>query len=76
VVALQSDLDAMLVVELTPEVVVRAQALLQRHSLRSGDAVQLASCLRIREQLHDMALVAFDERLIALIRARDVPANP
>jgi predicted nucleic acid-binding protein len=67
--ALQTDLSAMLIVELTAEVVIRAQALLQRHPLRAGDAVQLASCLRLREELEDdVSLVAFDERLVAAAR--------
>ncbi len=67
--ALQADLSAMLIVELTSEVVIRAQALLQRHSLRGGDAVQLASCLNLREELEDeVVLVAFDDRLLAAAR--------
>jgi predicted nucleic acid-binding protein len=67
--ALQVDLSAMLIVELTADVVVRAQALLQRHSLRAGGAVQLASYLQLREALEDqVSLVAFDERLIAAAR--------
>ena len=71
--ALQVDLSAMLIVELTSEVVIRAQALLQRHSLRSGDAVQLASCLHLREELEDdVSLVAFDERLVAAARKERV----
>jgi len=65
----QEDLSAMLVVELTPDVVNRAQALLGRHLLRAGDAVQLASCLQLREELEDdVSLVAFDERLVAAAR--------
>jgi predicted nucleic acid-binding protein len=71
--ALQADLSAMLIVELTAEVVVRAQALLQRHSLRAGDAVQLASCLQLRAELgDDVSLVAFDERLVAAARKERV----
>jgi predicted nucleic acid-binding protein len=71
--ALQTDLSAMLIVELTAEVVIRAQALLQRHSLLAGDAVQLASCLRLREELEDdVSLVAFDERLVAAARKEGV----
>ena len=59
----------MLIVELTAEVVIRAQALLQRHALRAGEAVQLASCLHLREELEDdMRLVAFDQRLVAAAR--------
>src|SRR5688500_16622682 len=41
--ALEADIAAILVVELTPEIATRAQALLQRHPLRAGDAIQLAS---------------------------------
>jgi predicted nucleic acid-binding protein len=67
--ALREDLTAMLVVELTPEVVTRAQVLLQRHSLRAGDAVQLASCLHLRDELEEpITLVAFDDRLAAAAR--------
>ena len=71
--ALQEDMTAMLAVELTTEVVSRAQALLQRHHLRAGDAVQLASCLQLQEALDDrIALVAFDERLLAAARKERV----
>ena len=71
--ALREDMTAMLAVELTPEVVVRAQALLRRHPLRAGDAVQLASCLQLQDALEDrIALVAFDERLLAAARKERV----
>jgi len=71
--ALGEDLTAMLVVELTPEIVTRAQALLQRHSLRAGDAVQLASCLQLRDELEEpITLVAFDDRLAAAARKEKV----
>ena len=71
--ALTEDLTAMLVVEVTPEVVTRAQALLQRHALRAGDAVQLASCLHLREELEEpIKLVAFDDRLAAAARKEKV----
>ncbi len=71
--ALNEDMTAMLAVELTTEVVKRAQALLQRHHLRAGDAVQLASCLELQEALDDrIALVAFDERLLAAARKERV----
>lgn len=71
--ALRTDLSAMLIVELTVEVVNRAQELLQRHPLRAGDAVQLASCLHLREELEDaVSLVAFDERLVAAARKERV----
>ncbi|MCA1586923.1 MAG: type II toxin-antitoxin system VapC family toxin [Acidobacteria bacterium] len=67
--ALEADMAAMLVVELTPEIVTRAQALLTRHPLRAGDAIQLASCLYLQEELEDEpTLVAFDARLVAAAR--------
>jgi predicted nucleic acid-binding protein len=67
--ALREDLTAMLVVELTPEVVTRAQSLLQQHSLSAGDAVQLASCLHLRNELEEpITLVVFDDRLAAAAR--------
>lgn len=62
--ALEPDLAAMLVVELTPAVVGRAHALLRRYSLRAGDAIQLASCLYLQDELEeDIVLVVFDDRL-------------
>jgi predicted nucleic acid-binding protein len=75
--ALRDDLTAMLVVELTPEVVTRAQVLLQRHSLRAGDAVQLASCLHLRNELDEpVTLIAFDDRLAAAARKEKVRLHP
>ncbi|MEO8076343.1 MAG: type II toxin-antitoxin system VapC family toxin [Acidobacteriota bacterium] len=68
--ALDVDLDAMLIVELTAAVVRRAQRLLQRHPLRAGDAVQLASALHLRDALDaDTPFVAFDAHLIDAARA-------
>lgn len=71
---LDGDLSAMVVVELSPEIVTRARALLKRHPLRAGDAIQLASCLQLQEGLADepVRFVAFDARLIAAARAEDV----
>jgi predicted nucleic acid-binding protein len=67
--ALDADMTAMLVVELTAAVVARAQLLLQRHPLRAGDAVQLASCLYLQKELEDrIDFVAFDDRLTAAAR--------
>ena len=57
-------------VELTAELTADAQMLLIRHSLRSGDAVQLASCLYLqRETGEQMSFAAFDDRLAAAARA-------
>ncbi len=64
VVALVSDLRAVTVVEIVPTVTARARVLLQRHPLRAGDALQLASCLLLRDSTSDAVTFAgFDERL-------------
>ena len=47
---LNADLSAWILVELTAELTADAQSLLVRHSLRSGDAVQLASCLYLQRE--------------------------
>jgi predicted nucleic acid-binding protein len=59
----------MLVVELVPVIVDRAIGLLRGHVLRAGDAIQLASCLHLRDAFEaDVTFVAFDERLVAAAR--------
>ena len=71
--ALHEDMTAFLVVELTDGIVTGAQALLRRHPLRAGDAVQLASCMHLRDQLEDdVGLVAFDDRVLAAARKERV----
>jgi predicted nucleic acid-binding protein len=66
---LDTDMSALLVVELTPAIVARAQSLLRRHPLRAGDAIHLASCLHLQEQLQEEStFIAFDGRLIAAAR--------
>jgi uncharacterized protein len=74
---LDADLAAMLIVELTPGIVTRAQALLRRYPLRAGDAIQLASCLQLHEELAGAAVsfVAFDVRLVAAARAEGVKVS-
>ncbi len=68
-VALRRDFRSLLVVELTADVVEGSLGLLARHPLRAGDAVQLASCLELRQRLrHPVAFVAYDERLRAAAR--------
>jgi uncharacterized protein len=68
--ALRGDVAALYVIELLPEVTSAALELLVRHPLRAGDAVQLASCLRLRERADvDVRFVAFDSRLIEAARA-------
>lgn len=57
-------LAALILVECTPEIIAGARALLLRHHLRAGDAVQLASCLYLQRGLGlAVPFVAFDERL-------------
>jgi len=66
---LDGDLSAMLIVEVSPDVVARANRLLRRHVLRAGDAIQLASVLYLRDALdEDVTFTAFDDRLVAAAR--------
>ncbi len=56
--------------ELTAELTADAQTLLIQHSLRSGDAVQLASGLYLqRETGERIAFGVFDDRLATAARA-------
>jgi predicted nucleic acid-binding protein len=67
---LNADLAAWILVELTAELTADVQTLLVRHSLRSRDAVQLASCLYLqRETGERISFGAFDDRLTAAARA-------
>jgi predicted nucleic acid-binding protein len=67
---LNADLAAWILLELTAELTADAQMLLIRHSLRSGDAVQLASCLYLqRETSERISFAAFDDRLVTAARA-------
>ena len=67
---LNADLAAWILLELTAELSADAQMLLIRHSLRSGDAVQLASCLYLqRETGERISFAAFDDRLATAARA-------
>ncbi len=44
----------------------RARALLNTYALRASDAVQLASCYHLQEELgHDVPFVVVDQRLAA-----------
>ena len=68
--AVDRDMTAVLVVEVTAAVLTNAQLLLQRHPLRTGDAIQLASCLHLQEHIEDdVTFVGFDDRLLAAARA-------
>lgn len=68
--ALQRDVPALAIVEMTAEITADARTLLLRHPLRPGDAVQLASCLYLQRQLaQPVPFVAFDGRLVIAARA-------
>lgn len=63
----------MWVVELLPEVAESSVALLARHALRTGDSVQLASCLYLRrETAEEVSLMAYDARLNEAARIEGV----
>ena len=66
--ALRSDCEDLYLVELTPRVAWRSTHLLARHPLRAGDAVQLASCLEISDELRgiEVSFLAFDHRLLVI----------
>jgi predicted nucleic acid-binding protein len=71
--SVDADMRAVLVIELTTEIVARAQQLVQRHALRAGDAVQLASCLFLRDTVdRDVALMAYADRLNSAARREGV----
>jgi predicted nucleic acid-binding protein len=70
--ALRADIGSIALVELSAEVSQAALALLTRHPLRTGDSVQLASCLHLRHQIDDVALVAYDARLNAAARVEGI----
>lgn len=71
--ALTADVAGVLVIELTGEIVSRAQALTGRHPLRAGDAVQLASCLYVRDTIsQQITPVSFDDRLNTAARLEGV----
>ena len=62
--AFATDLSAFHVIEVTDETAGLARALLLRHSLRSGDSIQLASCLILQQALRSpLPMVVFDGRL-------------
>ena len=66
---LAADFRALYVVELVPEISSLTVDLLVRHSLRSGDAVQLAGCLFLQQKLgRPVQFVVYDTRLTAAAR--------
>jgi hypothetical protein len=77
IAALRRDFMALFVVELSGAVVARAVELLVRHPLRAADALQLASCLELRERLKvPCVFVCSDERLLAAARLESLATAP
>ena len=67
--SLADDFATFIIVEITPEITSGARALLVRHRLRAGDAVQLASCLYLQRELNQpLPFVVCDDRLAAAAR--------
>jgi hypothetical protein len=61
---LNRDLASWIVVEITTDLAAEAQVLLVRHELRTGDSIQLASCIYLqRETGQRIPFAAFDARL-------------
>lgn len=71
--AIPSDVAALYVVELSAEIARTSLALLARHPLRAGDAIQLASCLHLRREVDEMQLLAYDARLNDAARVEGLP---
>ena len=71
--SLVDDFATLIIVEFTPEITADARALLLRHRLRAGDAVQLASCLYLQREMNQpLPFVAFDDRLAQAARQEGV----
>jgi len=63
--AFVADLGAWHIVEITPAVTALARGQLQRHDLRAGDAIQLASAMWLRQSVEVTGLLAFDTKVVA-----------
>jgi predicted nucleic acid-binding protein len=62
-VALSRDMEGLVVLEMTGEVVSSRERLLLRHALRAGDAVQVASCMVLRDRAEvPVEFVTYDVR--------------
>ncbi len=75
--ALAAEVAAIHVVELVPEVTTKARGLLLRHPLRAGDAIQLASCVFLQQELGEsIPFVVFDARLRTAARIEGLSLVP
>jgi uncharacterized protein len=75
IAACVTDFTAWHVVEITSDVTALARILLQRHDLRAGDAIQLASAVWLRRTVSSSGVLAFDTRLVAAAGAEQVPMH-
>lgn len=67
----------MFIVELAPDVVLAANGILSRNTLRASDAIHLASCVSLSHELGaDIPFVAFDARLRAAAIAEGLMVEP
>jgi hypothetical protein len=73
--AFAHDFSTWYTVELTPQVTAIATALLSRHELRAGDAIQLAAALAVQVGLDEPIemFVAADDQLIEAAAAEGLP---
>jgi predicted nucleic acid-binding protein len=75
--AVHADFAALALVELTGAVIAKSIGLLVRRILRAADALQLASCLELRERLDlPVVFVAWDKRLLDAARAEGLDIRP
>lgn len=75
ITAFLGDITAWHIVELSSEVTALARTLLVRHTLRSGDAIQLASALRLQQMtlVPLSAFIAYDARLVEAAAIEGLP---
>jgi len=67
------DADRLVLVELSQAVAARASDLLLAHPLRAADAVQLASCILLREEAdRDVRLTTYDRALASAAAAEGI----
>ena len=75
--ALEQDLSALHLVELSPSIVFQARSLVVRHPLRAGDAIQLASALLLQRELDEtVTFAAYDDRLKVTAAAEGLTVVP
>ncbi len=71
--ALNDDMSRTYVIELSKSVCDLAGRLLTQHTLRAGDAIQLASCLHLKKRTGSpVPLITYNARLIEAAHAEDI----